>query len=177
MGFNPNASMNNAIRASGNRVRSLMAQPLPNIGQNQNQNQTQTQAAPTSNTAGLPPQAPNPANQPAPVPPGPPTPPMGSMTSPMTAPPVNPQTFTVSPPGSAADSQHYNYEPQPDGSWRVYPPGVPAPPHTVQASMPRAASTADYIRMANAFGAGPPAPTGQAQFPQPMQAPTSNQYT
>jgi hypothetical protein len=62
-----------------------------------------------------------------------------------------PQTFTIHPPGTPSDPDQYNYEPQPDGAWRVYPPGVPAPNHMLQASMPRAASTADYKRMAGAF--------------------------
>jgi hypothetical protein len=69
----------------------------------------------------------------------------------MAAPPVQPSTFTLHPPGVPADLNQYTYEPQPDGAWRVYPPGVSAPPHNAQASLPRAASTADYKRMRDAF--------------------------
>lgn len=78
----------------------------------------------------------------------------------MQAPRVQPQTFTLHPPGAPADPNQYNYEPQPDGSWRVYPPGVSAPPHTASASLPRAASTGDYIRLSNAFRQAAP---GQPQ--------------
>jgi hypothetical protein len=58
-----------------------------------------------------------------------------------------PNPFQVETPGQPAPPDHYNYEPAPDGSWRVYPPGLPAPSHVYTASMPRAASTADYGRM------------------------------
>jgi len=197
MSFNTNAPFNARIRAAGNRSRMLPG--LPDIGQNAPLPQP---ASPTSNTPGftppgpqasaLPPQPPGatanagpalpplgpPAGQAPGYPMGTPGPAPANMASPMRAPTnINPQTFTVSPAGSAADSGQYNYEPQPDGSWRVYPPGVAAPPHTIQASMPRAASTADYIRMSQAFSAGPPQPSGQAQYPQPMQAPTTNQFS
>lgn len=173
MSYNPNAAFNSQIRSAGNRSRTLP--DLPNIGQGP----PQGAPAPTANAVGLPPQTPpQPPQAPPMPPPAPPSPPMAQMGSPMQAPPgINPQTFTMSPAGSAADAGHYNYEPQPDGSWRVYPPGVAAPPHTFQASMPRAASTGDYIRMAKSFSGGPPQPAGQAQFPQPMQAPTTNQIT
>jgi hypothetical protein len=66
-----------------------------------------------------------------------------------------PMTMVMHPPGTPADPNQYNYEPQPDGAWRVYPPGVAAPPHQPQASLPRAASTADYRRMRQAFQAPP----------------------
>jgi hypothetical protein len=58
-----------------------------------------------------------------------------------------PNPFQVETPGQPAPADHYNYEPGSDGSWRVYPPGLPAPAHVFTASMPRAASTADYGRM------------------------------
>jgi hypothetical protein len=38
-----------------------------------------------------------------------------------------PNPFQVETPGQPAPPDHYNYEPGPDGSWRVYPPGLPAP--------------------------------------------------
>lgn len=62
-----------------------------------------------------------------------------------------PQSGQIHPPGQQADPNHYNYEPQPDGAWKVYPPGMLAPPHLTQASLPRAASTADYARMRQAL--------------------------
>lgn len=83
----------------------------------------------------------------------------------MQAPRVQASTFTMHPPGAPADPNQYNYEPQPDGSWRVYPPGVSAPAHTASASLPRAASTGDYIRMSNAFRMA--APAAQAVTPPP----------
>lgn len=138
MSTNPNMPFNQAIRNAGNRSRVLQPMPIPNIGQD-----TQMPA----------PQAPPPV---AP----------GSMG--MAAPRVQPSTFTMHPPGTPADTHQYNYEPQADGSWRVYPPGVDAPGHTFQASLPRAASTGDYMRMSNAFRSmqqQPPAPV------QPQQAP------
>jgi hypothetical protein len=168
MSYNPTSAMNNLIRATGNRARGL-----PDIGQGSQQ------PAPTANPPQPPPQPPGTTpipglvpmqgmapQQPAPTPP--PAPPVPPTTAPMG---VNPQTFTMHPPGAAADAGQYNYEPQPDGSWRVYPPGVTAPPHTHQASMPRAASTADFIRMSRAFTGPPNAPAAQSTYPQPMQAP------
>jgi hypothetical protein len=55
--------------------------------------------------------------------------------------------FTLHPPGVAASQNEYNYEPQADSSWKMYPPGVQAPANTLQASMPQAADTADLARM------------------------------
>lgn len=123
--------MNGMMRRAGNRSRAL-----PDIGQ-------------LSNTPAVQQAAPPPTPPPTPTQPGPAAAP--AQQSPMAAPNVQPSTFTLHPPGSPADSTQYNYEPQPDGSWRVYPPGVGAPPHTFQASLPRAASTADYRRMRQAF--------------------------
>jgi hypothetical protein len=88
--------------------------------------------------------------------------PQAPVPSPMAAPNVGQgQSLTIHPPGVPADRNQYNYEPQADGSWRVYPPGVSAPQHTLSASLPRAASTGDYRRLSSAFssmGGQPPAP-------------------
>lgn len=68
----------------------------------------------------------------------------------MTPPARQPDTapgFTIHPPGVPSNHAEYNYEPQPDGSWKTYPPGVQAPPTAYQASMPRAATNADMMRM------------------------------
>jgi hypothetical protein len=144
-------SMNDAMRRAGSRSRGMYTPPtagqLPNIGQtpavqaaNQvlGQSPAPTPAPITSSTVGASTAALNP--------------------SPMAAPSVQPSTFTLHPPGIPADPNQYTYEPQPDGAWRVYPPGVSAPPHNAQASLPRAASTADYKRMRDAFQQMPQAP-------------------
>jgi hypothetical protein len=55
--------------------------------------------------------------------------------------------FTIHPPGVATGAQEYNYEPQTDGSWKTYPPGVQAPLIGWQTSMPRAATNSDMMRM------------------------------
>lgn len=166
----PNPNMNAMIRGAGNRSRSL-----PNIGQTPAvQAANLVMGQPPTATPSAPPQgggiAPSPTSSP-PVAPGSAS--MGA-PSPMAAPPVQPQTFTMHPPGSPADQNSYNYEPQPDGSWRVYPPGVGSPGHMMQASMPRAASTADYRRMRSAFQQmNQPQQPQQAQVPQvPQPAPT-----
>lgn len=147
--YNPNEAMNQRLRAAGNRSRAL-----PNIGQtpavqaaNLTMGQAPAQAAGAVQAAGAAQQVP-PQPSPGQVP----------FAAPQN---VNPTTFTMHPPGDPADLNHYNYEPEPDGAWRVYPPGVPAPPHQVQASLPRAASTADYRRMRQAFMQPP------IQSPQP----------
>jgi hypothetical protein len=133
--------MNSMMRGAGNRSRRL-----PNIGQHPLAQTPAVQAAGAVMAAGAVPQAPQPPVMPAPQPP----------QAPGAAPNVGqPTTMTMHPPGTPADPNQYNYEPQPDGAWRVYPPGVPAPPHQPQASMPRAASTADYRRMREAFQAPP----------------------
>lgn len=138
----PNNPMNGLMRTAGNRSRAL-----PNIGQTpavQAANVVmgqQPQPAPAMGGA--------PASVPSPAPALAPSVPVGA--SPMAAPAIQPNTMTLHPPGSQPDANHYNYEPQADGSWRVYPPGVGAPNHTVSASLPRAASTADYKRMRQAF--------------------------
>jgi hypothetical protein len=166
MGFNANGPFNAMIRGAGNRSRTV--QPLPDIGQG---------TTPPPGTAG-PMSSPTPTPAPSSLLPGPmsggalspsggSTQPMATgPTSPMQAPRVQAQTFTMHPPGTPADPNQYNYEPQPDGSWRVYPPGVTAPAHTVSASLPRAASTGDYIRMGRAFTMAAPPPGSQ---PQPQQ--------
>lgn len=104
------------------------------------------------------PQAPQPQAPPPPPPPQMSNP--AARTNPLAAPPVQPQPLAMHPPGVAADENQYNYEPQPDGSWKVYPPGIMAPQSSYQASLPRAASTADYRRMRAAFQ--------QPQAPQPF---------
>jgi len=55
--------------------------------------------------------------------------------------------FTIHPPGVPTNAKEFNYEPQPDNSWKLYPPGVQAPDSAFQASMPRAATTQDLMRM------------------------------
>jgi hypothetical protein len=141
MGFPANGAFNAAIRSAGNRSRALPG--IPNIGQNPTPSEQSNPIQPTP-----PPQVQLPSGPQQFGPgPGPGTAPQ----SPMQAPNIQPQTFTLHPPGTPADDTQYNYEPQPDGSWRVYPPGVTAPSHTFQASLPRAASTNDYIRMSRAF--------------------------
>lgn len=147
MSVNPGDPMNGMIRRAGSRARSLPGS-LPNIGQTpavQAANQVMSQAQ----TPGMQQTPPATGMGAAMTPPAPaaPTP----SASPMAAPAVQPNTLTLHPPGTPADPNQYNYEPQPDGAWRVYPPGVPAPSHTVSASLPRAASTADYRRMREAF--------------------------
>lgn len=138
--------MNDLMRRAGNRSRAL-----PNIGQTPLSNTPAakvTEAVGATPTGSAQPAQPTPPPQPQGAPPV--TPQTGGI-SPMMAPQVQPSTFTLHPPGTPADPNQYTYEPQPDGAWRVYPPGVQAPPHTVSASLPRAASTADYRRMRQAF--------------------------
>jgi len=161
MGFNANGPFNAQIRQAGARSRAL----IPNIGQD---------TPPASTTpASTPMPAPQMPQGPSMVPgyPGqPPTQNPQAPAPPMQAPAIQPQTFTIHPPGAPADPNQYNYEPQPDGSWRVYPPGVMAPSHTANASLPRAASTGDYIRMSRAFSQGQrpqPNPMGPQPAPQP----------
>jgi hypothetical protein len=128
--------MNNAIRQQGNRARAL-----PNIGQNPTQ--------PPQSVPGLTPPPNSVSGPPPPVNPLGTTGPMsGAGAAPAPTQPVG-NPFNLHPPGQAADPTHYNYEPQNDGSWRVYPPGVPAPDGAFTTSMPRAASTADYVRMSS----------------------------
>lgn len=147
MSYNP--GMNDLMRRAGNRSRAITPSALPNIGQ--------TPAVQAANIVQAQRTAPAAGNAPAPAAlavasPMNPSPMMGATQgSPMAAPPVQQTTMTIHPPGSPADPNHYNYEPQPDGAWRVYPPGVPSPSHIMQASLPRAASTADYKRMREAF--------------------------
>jgi hypothetical protein len=154
--------MNAMMRRAGNRSRSLpnigQGTPPPGAGQAPGPAMPgagNPQANPLSNapatmvanaaTGGRPPaQQMQPPPQPQVQAPGPAQPGMA-------APAVQPSTFTLHPPGTPPDPNQYNYEPQPDGAWRVYPPGIPAPPHALQASLPRAASTADYRRMRQAF--------------------------
>jgi hypothetical protein len=133
--------MNSAMRSAGNRSRRL-----PNIGQT-----PAVQAATAAMTAGVIPPMQNPQM---------PTQGLAPQQAPGQNPYAAPQqaapmTMVMHPPGTPADPNQYNYEPQPDGAWRVYPPGVAAPPHQPQASLPRAASTADYRRMRQAFQTPP----------------------
>jgi hypothetical protein len=150
-------NMNDAMRRAGSRSRGTYTPPtagqMPNIGQTpavQAANQVLGTSpgmgvpTPTLGTTGTP-------AAPAALPPA-------GASSPMAAPSVQPSTFTLHPPGIPADPNQYTYEPQPDGAWRVYPPGVSAPPHNAQASLPRAASTADYKRMRDAFQQMPQTP-------------------
>jgi hypothetical protein len=166
MGFNANGPFNAQIRSAGNRSRAI-----PNIGQTPVGPAPMPQQAPPMQPAPLPqmtpPQAPQ-MGAPTPPQPGPGQMAPG-MPNPMAAPRVQGSTFTMHPPGTAADPNQYNYEPQPDGSWRVYPPGVTSPQHMLQASLPRAASTGDYMRMSQAFGGQQAQAPGQAV--QPMGPP------
>lgn len=167
MSYNPNQPMNDMLRRAGNRSRAIpnTQMPLPNIGQTpavQAANLVGTTQAAQAAQAQMAQQTNQQAYGGAPQPAAPQAP--QSPTG-MVAPNVQPSAFTMSPAGSPADPNHYNYEPQDDGAWRVYPPGVPAPSHLSQASLPRAASTADYRRMRQAFQQVPvqtPAPPPNA---------------
>jgi hypothetical protein len=159
--------MNQAIRAMGNRSRALP--DVPDIGQGR-PTQLPPQANPAApaygltgtQPAGSPSAVPSfdnstripQAQQPNPVPRTMPgnasNQPPGQVGRPMPPGLANrpvPNPFQIETPGQPAPPDHYNYEPGSDGSWRVYPPGLPAPSHVYTASMPRAASTADYGRM------------------------------
>jgi hypothetical protein len=149
MAFNMNAAM----RSAGNRSRML-----PDIGQGATPSPTMG-ASPSTPPAGFTPTLTGGMTPSG----GGPVQMAPTTTSPMVAPSIQPSTFTMHPPGVPADPHQYNYEPQPDGSWRVYPPGVAAPPHTASASLPRAASTGDYIRLSKAFQMAAQPPTS----PQP----------
>lgn len=176
MGFNANGPFNALIRSAGSRSR-VMPQPLPDIGQGTSPppgtagpSYARPPASPTQPSGSMAGGALSPSG-------GSPTPMASTPQSPMQAPRVQAQTFTMHPPGTPADQNQYNYEPQPDGSWRVYPPGVSAPQHTVSASLPRAASTGDYMRMSRAFtmAAPPPGAVPQPQQVQMMPAPQPQQ--
>jgi hypothetical protein len=54
------------------------------------------------------------------------------------APPAAPArpAFSVSLPGHQAPAHEWNYEPQSDRAWKIYPPGIAAHPHAPQATMP-----------------------------------------
>jgi len=137
-----NGPMNNALRSLGNRSRTL-----PNIGQ-----LSQTPAVQAANIV----QSQQPAQQPQAQPQAPaPSPMSAPPQSPMAAPQMGqarpPQSATFHPPGEQPDPNQYTYEPHPSGGWMVYPPGVTAPSNTNSASLPRAASTADYRRLQEAF--------------------------
>lgn len=147
--------MNASIRRAGNRTRTTQ---LPNIGQAPIvQAATAVQAMQGAGATGAAQQMPNAMQQPS--------------VNPYAAPNVQAATATFHPPGEPADPMHYNYEPQPDGAWRVYPPGVQAPPHLQQASLPRAASTADYRRMQQAFQQPQMQPNANPQQPAAPMAP------
>jgi hypothetical protein len=60
--------------------------------------------------------------------------------------------YTIQPPGVAARPEDYAYEPQPDRTWKMYPPGIPSPPHGYQVSMPQAASTRQLAQMSQELG-------------------------
>lgn len=188
MSYNPNAGMNSLLRRAGNRSRMAPPGQLPDIGQMAAPPEQSQQGPPGftpppgfSPQATLPPQASQraqsvlgqtpavqalnagmgqmPGMQPQPMP--------QPAASPMAAPAVQPNTLMLHPPGVPADPNQYNYEPQPNGAWLVYPPGVSNPAHTTSASLPRAASTADYRRMREAFQQPQMAVSGQA----PMTVP------
>ncbi len=55
--------------------------------------------------------------------------------------------FTIHPPGVPSSMNEFNYEPQSNGGWQMYPPGVQAPTGAFQASMPQAATGSDLMRM------------------------------
>lgn len=54
-------------------------------------------------------------------------------------------------PGQPAPADQFNYEPAGDGSWRVFPPGVQAPPQGPQGSMPTMASLEQLRGMGGAM--------------------------
>lgn len=62
---------------------------------------------------------------------------------------------TVSPPGVQAPVYWWNYEPSGDGSYNIYPPGVPAPPNNGQFSSPTAIPGQEGAQMAQTFGMTP----------------------
>jgi hypothetical protein len=158
MSSNP---MNQAIRAMGNRSRALP--DVPDIGQGRPISARESlgsgrppgpadspSASRAIQNATRIPQAQQPNPVPRTMPGNAPNQPPGQVGRPMPPGLANrpvPNPFQVETPGQPAPPDHYNYEPAPDGSWRVYPPGLPAPSHVYTASMPRAASTADYGRM------------------------------
>lgn len=147
MSANP---MNQAIRAMGNRSRALP--DIPDIGQGRDVGSPS--ASPSFQDSTRVPQAQQPNPVPRTMPGNAPNQPPGLVGRPMPPGQVNrpvPNPFQVETPGQAAHPGHYNYAPQPDGTWTVYPPGLQAPPHVFTASMPRAASTADYGRMRQAL--------------------------
>lgn len=107
---------------------------------------------------------PRPPGQPMPTPPGQ----MGpGMPNGMPG-QVRPPRHTILPPGQTARPEDYAYEPQPDRTWKMYPPGVASPMQGYQAAMPRAASTADLARMAQELG---PYMQRREQMRQSTQAP------
>jgi hypothetical protein len=87
--------------------------------------------------------------------------------------PGRPRLWGVSQPGVPAPIREYQYEPRPDGSFRVYPPGVQAPPGRPQTSMARAAHAGELQAMAGVLGrAFPNQPPGQ---PVPGETPEQAQ--
>jgi len=143
----PDANMNSMIRQAGSRLRTVQQ---PNIGQ-------YDAPPPPSGQPSPPPQAAAPAAAPMPQP------------QPMQRKP--PAPFTIHPPGVPSDPQRYTYTPTPQGAWMMYPPGVQAPPEVYHATMPRAASTNDLIRMKEELGRFMKSPP-QSQRP-PAQTPTA----
>jgi hypothetical protein len=81
-----------------------------------------------------------------PVAPSPPTLPSQAAQQATTAVTAAP-AFAVSLGGHQAPHHEWQYEPQPDRSWKMYPPGVPAPPAAVHASMGRPATPGDLAAM------------------------------
>lgn len=81
--------------------------------------------------------------------------------------------WTLSPPGHPAPAHEFNVEPIGDGSWRMYPPGVQAPPWGPQGTSPTLPTHDDMramgAEMRRAYGGGVPG-TGTAETPEQAQA-------
>jgi hypothetical protein len=85
------------------------------------------------------------------------------------------QTWLLHPPGQPAPRQHFNFEPHGNGAWRIYPPGVQAPPHGPQGTLPVMPPSFDHLQslgndLDRHFGQGqsPPVP---GPFPTPPPPP------
>lgn len=73
------------------------------------------------------------------------------------------QTWLLHPPGQPAPKQHFNFEPGHGGSWRIYPPGVQAPGHGPQGTLPVMPPSYDHLKslgddLDRQFGQGAPPP-------------------
>lgn len=85
------------------------------------------------------------------------------------------ETWLLHAPGQTAPRQHFNFEPHGNGAWRIYPPGVQAPPHGPQGTLPVMPPSYDHLQSLGSdldrhFGQGqsPPVP---GPFPTAPPAP------